>query len=175
MLSLLTWDRVGPLGESRGPSVGKGRECDVESRRLQGCSPCLCQLRTDGLASTSKYWMYWSHAGDMSLVNRCSLLLPNAWLSPLLQWFWGGEILDRDLWIGQPTCWGCSQEFLFLRSSDSIQYYWWLVKGCHVWGLPAESVRVAYMDWHGKHMCYVYRVSPVGCTSIWIVVTLGYE
>jgi hypothetical protein len=43
----LTGDRTGPLGESGGPSVGKGGENDVESRHLQGCSPCLCRLRTE--------------------------------------------------------------------------------------------------------------------------------
>jgi hypothetical protein len=30
---------MGPLGESEGPSIGKGRECEVESRHLQDFSP----------------------------------------------------------------------------------------------------------------------------------------
>jgi hypothetical protein len=30
-------------------------QCDVEGRHLQGCTPHLCQLRTDGLAPMSKY------------------------------------------------------------------------------------------------------------------------
>jgi hypothetical protein len=42
-------------------------------------------------------------------------------------------------------------------------------------GLPARSVRVAYVDWRGKHMCRIYQVSPIGCTSIRFVTTLGYE
>jgi hypothetical protein len=29
----------GPLGESRGPLVGKGGKSDVESQHHQGCSP----------------------------------------------------------------------------------------------------------------------------------------
>jgi hypothetical protein len=33
----------------------KGREWYVESRHLQGCSPRLCRLRTDGLAPVRKY------------------------------------------------------------------------------------------------------------------------
>jgi hypothetical protein len=41
--------------ESGGLSVGKVRECDVASRHLQGCSPHLCPLRTDGLAPVSEY------------------------------------------------------------------------------------------------------------------------
>jgi hypothetical protein len=36
--------------KSGGPLVGKVGECDVVSRHLQGCSPLLCRLRTDGLA-----------------------------------------------------------------------------------------------------------------------------
>jgi hypothetical protein len=37
----------------------------MKSQRIQGCSPRLCRLRTDGLAPTSKYGTYRSHAGDM--------------------------------------------------------------------------------------------------------------
>jgi hypothetical protein len=46
---------VGPLGESEGMSIGKGGESVVKSWHLKGCSPCLSQLRTDGLVNTSKY------------------------------------------------------------------------------------------------------------------------
>jgi hypothetical protein len=35
--------------ESGGPLIGKGGECDVPSRHLQGCNPRLCQLRINGL------------------------------------------------------------------------------------------------------------------------------
>jgi hypothetical protein len=34
---------------------GKGRESDVESRDLKGCSIRLCRLRTGGLVLTSKH------------------------------------------------------------------------------------------------------------------------
>jgi hypothetical protein len=44
-----------PLVERGGPLVGKVGEWCVESRHLQGCSPRLCWLRTDGLAHASKY------------------------------------------------------------------------------------------------------------------------
>jgi hypothetical protein len=46
---------VGPLGGKLRSLVGKVRECDVESRHLQGYSPHLCRLWTDGLAPASKY------------------------------------------------------------------------------------------------------------------------
>jgi hypothetical protein len=45
-------------------------------------------------------------------------------------------------------------------SSESIQLCWFSVKGCHVQGLPIESVCLAYMDWRGKCTCYVYRIFP---------------
>jgi hypothetical protein len=58
----------------------------VERRHLQGCSPLLCRLRTDGLASTSKYWTYRSHAGDMSLVSIVAHHRQKLGLSLLLHW-----------------------------------------------------------------------------------------
>jgi hypothetical protein len=164
MSRLLSWDRAEPLGESGGSSVGKGGEGDMESWHLPGCSPYLCRLRTKGLVPVSKYWTYWSYAIDMGLVNWCSLLPPDAWLSPLLQWLWGAEKLDGDPQIGQLAWWGCSREFLFLSSSDFVQRCWWLMKGCHIRGLLIGSARVPYVDKRWKHTCSVYEVSPAGCT-----------
>jgi hypothetical protein len=46
---------MGPLEESGGLPVGKSGECDVKSRHLQGYSPRLCRLRTEGLVPTSMY------------------------------------------------------------------------------------------------------------------------
>jgi hypothetical protein len=54
-VGLLIETERGPYVQCGGPSVGKVRDCDVVSRRLQGCSPHLCQLMNDGLAPTSKY------------------------------------------------------------------------------------------------------------------------
>jgi hypothetical protein len=57
---MLTLDRTELLGKIRGSSVGKGGECDVENRHLQGGrrSSHLCQLRIDELSPSSKYRMY---------------------------------------------------------------------------------------------------------------------
>jgi hypothetical protein len=46
-----------------------------------------------------------------------SLSLTEAWLQPTASLVVRGEKLSGDLQIGQPVCWRCSQEFLFLRSS----------------------------------------------------------
>jgi hypothetical protein len=51
----LIGDRAGPLGGKWRPSVAKVGGWKVASRHLQGCSPRLCWLRTDGLAPVSKY------------------------------------------------------------------------------------------------------------------------
>jgi hypothetical protein len=54
----LVSDNLRPGGALRGkwrPSVRKVGEWFVESQHLQGCSPSLCWLTTDGLALVSKY------------------------------------------------------------------------------------------------------------------------
>jgi hypothetical protein len=56
--------KIGVLWAS---TVGKVGEWYVESRHLQGCSPRLCRLSTDGLAPVSKYWTYRLHAGIYGL------------------------------------------------------------------------------------------------------------
>jgi hypothetical protein len=58
----------------------------------------------------------------------CEQVLTDVWVSPLL-WLRVGEKLDGDPQIGQPACCGCSQEFLFLESSDSVQLCHSLAKG----------------------------------------------
>jgi hypothetical protein len=96
-------------------------------------------------------------------------------LSLLLLWLRVGEKLDEDPQIGQPACWGCSWEFLFLRSSgicpnlsvtherllcvNYVRYVWFRT-------IRGLSVGCAWL---------IGRVSPAGCTSIQIAATLGYE
>jgi hypothetical protein len=46
---------VGPSGGKERQQVEKVEEWYVANRHLQGCSPHLCRLRTDGLAPVSKY------------------------------------------------------------------------------------------------------------------------
>jgi hypothetical protein len=51
----LNWRLGGAIREKWRQLVGKVEEWYVANRHLQGCSPRLCRLRTDGLAPTSKY------------------------------------------------------------------------------------------------------------------------
>jgi hypothetical protein len=71
-----------------------------------------------------------------------------------------GEKLGTDPRIGKPACCGLCQEPFFLGAvalSIAIDDF---TKGCHIRGPPAGSVRQAYVDWRGKHMCRVDRVFP---------------
>jgi hypothetical protein len=97
--------------------VGKDGESDVESRHLQGYRTRLCRLRIDGLAPVSKYWTYWSHAGDMGLVNRVACSSIDAWLNPTASMVVLGEKLEQVPRATQPG-WEVESGALFLGSSS---------------------------------------------------------
>jgi hypothetical protein len=71
-----------------------------------------------------------------------------------------GEKLGTDPRIGQPACCGLCQEPFFsgaVALSIAVDDF---AKGCHIQGLPARSIRRAYMDWRGNRMCRVGWVVP---------------
>jgi uncharacterized membrane protein YqaE (UPF0057 family) len=74
-----------------------------------------------------------------------NLLSTDVWLSLLLQCLCWERNWVADLRITQPGYGLCWEPF-FSEAVGSIQRCWWLVKGCHVWGSPAGSVRQAYVD-----------------------------
>jgi hypothetical protein len=152
--------RRGHLGVTVEHSEGKSGESVVAISRFLCGSPQLCRLRTEGLVPMSKYWTYRSHAGDIgpiSLVAYCRQMF--GFLHCFIGWLereTGYGPTDRSagvLWIVLGA--------LFLGSNDSVQLCRWLVKGCHVWGLPVGRVRRAYMDWRGKRTCRVDQVFPL--------------
>jgi hypothetical protein len=134
----------------------------VASQHLQGCNPCLCQLRTDGLAPASKYLTYQSHASDMGPVNlvvgcRQRVALPPP---PTTSMASSREKLGTDPRIGQLACCGLCQEPFFsgaVALSITIEDF---AKGCHVRGLPTGNIHRAYMDWRGKRTWRVGRIFP---------------
>jgi hypothetical protein len=69
-----------PLGGKWRTVDWAGREWYVASRLLQGCSTRLCRLRTNALAPETKYWMYWSHAGDMCPISLVACSSIDVWL-----------------------------------------------------------------------------------------------
>jgi hypothetical protein len=84
----------------------------------------------------------------------------DAWLCP--HYFIGW--LRRETGYG-PMNWLASVLWIvlggpFLGISGPAQLCGWLVKGCHVLGLPVGSVHRVYMDWRGKRMWRVSRVFP---------------
>jgi hypothetical protein len=121
---------VRPSGDKWRPSIGKVGEWYVESWDLQGCSPCLCRLRTDVLAPTSKYWMYRVHVDDMHPV---SLVAFYRQMFGFLHYFIG--------WLRRESRYGPTDQTdimlrivsgtLFLRSSDSVQLCERLMNGCY--------------------------------------------
>jgi hypothetical protein len=122
-------------------------------------SPRLCRLRTEWLVPRSKYWTYRSHVGDMGPVSLVAgrpqvlgLSLPLQWLSWERNWGGSHGPLSRaERW---------SREHFFSGAVVSVQPYRRLMKGCHVRGPPAGSVRRAYVDRCGKRTCRVGRVFP---------------
>jgi hypothetical protein len=161
MVGWLTWDRAGSFGESGGPSVGMGAECDVESQHLQGCSPCLCRWRTDGLAPASKYWTYWSNAKDMGLVNWCSMFVNRCFtFITISMTVWeeklGGQ--HANYWAGVL---GIVSGAFFSVAVRFVRLCWVIVKGYHIQELPVGSVWVEYMIWNSvtepPHKWWVHR------------------
>jgi hypothetical protein len=102
---------------------------------------------------------YWSHAGDMSPVNRCNLFLNRCLAKCTASLVLFGRETEAGP-IGHSTELRSGVGSTFSRGSESVWFYWVNVKGCHVWGPPAGSVWVAYVDWCRKHMCCVYQVFP---------------
>jgi hypothetical protein len=86
MFGWITRDQVRPLGGKYRTICWEGRGVVLASRHLQGCSPRLCWLRTNGLAPASKYWTYRSHDGDMGPVSLVAYHQQKLDLSILLHW-----------------------------------------------------------------------------------------
>jgi hypothetical protein len=147
----------------------------VVSRHLHGYSPHLCRLRTDGLAFVSKYWTYWSHAGDMGPVSLVVGWSTKAWLFPTAPLSIVGEKLGTDPWIGRPACWGLCREPFFLGAVDLFKSVDDCIKGCYMWIAWDTYGHRPYADWVWKACGVLVGFSPVGCTSIRIAATLGYE
>jgi hypothetical protein len=70
-----------------------------------------------------------------------------------------GEKLRRVLWTTQ-SGWEVESGALFLGSGESVQLCWVSVKGCHVRGPLAGSIRRAYVDWREKRTWRVGQVFP---------------
>jgi hypothetical protein len=91
---------------------------------------------------------------------------PSSWLpteggfTPIASMAGTGEKLGMDTWIGQPARWGLCREPFFSGAAALSIIVEDFVKGCHVRGPPAGSIRRAYVDWRGKRTCCVGQVSP---------------
>jgi hypothetical protein len=165
---------VGPLGGQWRPLVGKVGEWYVESWHLQGCSPRLSWLRTNGLVPASKYWTYQSYAGVYGPSKPSSRMSTEAWLSPTASMVSSGEKLGMDPWITQPG-WGLCWEPFFLGAVDLFKSVDDCEKDCYTWTAWDMYGLEPYVDWAWKVCDVLVGFSSVGCTSIRITVTLRYE
>jgi hypothetical protein len=143
---------VRPLGGKWRQLVGKVGEWYMASQHLQGCSPHLCQLRTDGLAPMSKYWMYRSHAGVYGPSKPSNRMSTKAWLFPTASLAIVGERMSTDPWIGQPMCCGLCREPFFSGVVDLFKSVDDCAKGS-ICG-PREICMVLDHMWteRGKHV-----------------------
>jgi hypothetical protein len=170
---------VGPFGRKSRPSVEKVGEWYVESWYLQGYSPCLCRLRTDGLAPTSKYWTYRSYADVICPVNLAACHRQKLGLSLLLHWLaWretGYGPADRSasvLWIMSGSLFLCSSgirpnlsaSYKKLICVDHMRYIWSRV----IHGPSVESV------WRVDQVfsCKIYIDLNRHDSQIWVTVCL---
>jgi hypothetical protein len=64
-------------------------------------NPRLYQLRTDGLAPTSNYWTYWSHAGDMGPISLVACSSTDVWVKYTASIIVLGEKLRQVPWATQ--------------------------------------------------------------------------
>jgi hypothetical protein len=165
---------VGPLGGKWRHVVGKVGEWYGAGQYLQGCSLHLCRLRTDGLTpweSIERTYRMLVFMSPASLAAGCRQMV--SFLHCFVGWLGretGHEPTDRSadvLWIvsGAP----------FLGSSDSVQRYRWLMKGCYIWTTWDTYGPGPYTDWAWEACGMLIGFSPTRCTSIRITVTLGYE
>jgi hypothetical protein len=80
-----------------------------------------------------------------------------------------------DLWIDQPACWVLCREPFFLGAvppSNSVGGSW---KVATYEDRPQEAYTGRMWTGVGRIHVVLVGVSPTGCTSIRIAVTLGYE
>jgi hypothetical protein len=175
MVGWITWDRAGPLGGKWRPLIGKVGEWVMESRHLQGCSPRLCRLRTDGLAPASKYWTYRSHAGVYGPSKPSSCHQQMLGFAPTTSMVGSGEKLGTDPRIGQSACCELCWEPFFSGAVALLNSVDDFTKGCYMWTTWDMYGWGPYANWAWKACGMLVEFSPVGCTSIRITVTLGYE
>jgi hypothetical protein len=143
----ITWERAGPLGGKRRTISWEGRRVWCESWHLQDYSPCLCQLRTDGLAPASKYWMYQSHVGDIGPVSLVASRQQKVGFAPTFSMAILREKLSTDPRIGQPVCCGLCRKPFFLgvvARLNSVDDY---IKGCYALTAWDTYGLGPYMDW----------------------------
>jgi hypothetical protein len=98
-----------------------------------------------------------------------------AWLTPPNSLVGSGKKLHTDPGIGQLACCGLCRESFFSGAVRSVQICQRLAKGCYMWTMGDTYGLGPYADGAWAMCDVLVRFSLARCTSIWIVVTLGYK
>jgi hypothetical protein len=152
----------------------------VQNRCLQGCSPRLCRLRTDGLTPVSKYWTYQSHTGDMCPVCLVAGCQQKFVFSPLPHWLlwernWVRTCGLDDCWamdcVGSPSShgwWICTN---LLMTSWKVAMRW-PREICMVQDHMQTEHGIRVVCWSG-FPCRVYIDSNRRDSRIWVSLFYG--
>jgi hypothetical protein len=140
---------------------------------LQGCSP----------GCVGKGPIGWPREHVLNVPITCrwhgshkpsSQLSTEAWLFSTVLMVGLGEKLGMDPQITQPG-WGLCREPLFSGAIVLFKSVDNFTKGCYMWIMWNTYGQGPYTDRAWKAYDMLVRFFPVGCTSIWIIATLGYE
>jgi hypothetical protein len=152
----------------------------VTSWHLQGCTPHLCQLRTDGLAPASKYWTYQSHTGDMDPVSLVASCQQKLVFSPLPYWLlwersWVQTRGSDGRWamdyVGSPASRGQWICIILLMTSRKVAMHW-PREIRMVWDHTQIERGMCVVCWSG-FPCRVYIDSNRRNSRIWVPLVRG--
>jgi hypothetical protein len=85
------------------------------------------------------------------------------------------EKLGMDLWITRPSSCGLCREPFFFGAVDLYKSVDDFIKDCYVLIAWDTYGLGPYVDWAWNVCGVLVGFSPAGCTSIRVIVTLGYE
>jgi hypothetical protein len=163
----LRWKVETASWEWRGVVCGKSAP-----PRLQ---PPPMSIRDRWVAPASKYWTYRSHAGIYGPSKPSSRHQQMLGFVPTASMVGSGEKLDTDPRIGQPAYCGLCREPFCLGAVALLNSVDDFTKDCYMWTMWDTYSRGSYTDQEWKACGVLVGFSPVGCTSIRIIATLGYE
>jgi hypothetical protein len=150
-------------------------ECDVESRHLQDCSPRLCRLRTDELASwasterTDHMLVYGPDKPSIMLSTEGDFTPTASMVASERETGYGPTNRSAIvLWIRLGAFFFAGAVTLFIAIDDFAKGFYTQT----TWGRYGQE---PYVNCVWKACDVLVGFFPIRCTLIWITATLGYE